>query len=199
MKQATSSWKPINLLLELFLYAIILSSSLFPFQHKVQGSLKTESIVRTKRVCVTRECSDLSRRILQSLDPEADPCHSFYSFSCGGWMERNQPPPGRMVHSVMSLMRDRVDEKLRGKLLHVSIRYYSNFLDIIDLEEVFFNIYWKKVVMPCQVHTIRPRKRIAWFHFRTFHYQQDKIRFRKARPQVSLQSFHDLDFTQDDY
>ena len=54
-------------------------------------------------------------------------------------MERNQPPPGRMVHSVMSLMRDRVDEKLRGKLLHISIKYYSNFLDIIDLEEVFFN------------------------------------------------------------
>ena len=53
-------------------------------------------------------------------------------------MERNQPPPGRMVHSVMSLMRDRVDEKLRGKLLHISIRY-SNFLDIIDLEEVFFS------------------------------------------------------------
>ena len=53
-------------------------------------------------------------------------------------MERNQPPPGRMVHSVMSLMRDRVDEKLRGKLLHISIRYF-NFLDIIDLEEVFFS------------------------------------------------------------
>ena len=62
-------------------------------------------------------------------------------------MERNQPPPGRMVHSVMSLMRDRVDEKLRGKLLHISIKYYSNFLDIIDLEEVFFNIYLKKVVL----------------------------------------------------
>ena len=53
-------------------------------------------------------------------------------------MERNQPPPGRMVHSVMSLMRDRVDEKLRGKSLNISIRFF-NFLDIIDLEEVLFS------------------------------------------------------------
>ena len=74
-------------------------------------------MVRTKTVCVTQECSEMSRRILQSVNPERDPCDSFYEFACGGWMSRNQPPPRRMVHSVMSQMRDNVDRKLRGKFL----------------------------------------------------------------------------------
>ena len=30
-------------------------------------------------------------------------------------MARNQPPPRRMVHSVMSQMRDRVDRELKGE------------------------------------------------------------------------------------
>ena len=42
----------------------------FVFQHKVPGQLRSESIVRTKRVCVSEECSSLSRRILQNIDPE---------------------------------------------------------------------------------------------------------------------------------
>ena len=42
----------------------------FCLQHKVKGSLRSESIVRTKRVCVSAECSALSRRILQNIDPE---------------------------------------------------------------------------------------------------------------------------------
>lgn len=82
-------------------------------EHKLKGSLKSKPIVRTKRVCVSGECSALSRRILQNIDPEQDPCTSFYSFSCGGWMARNPPPPRRMVHSVMSQMRDKIDHKLK--------------------------------------------------------------------------------------
>ena len=30
-------------------------------------------------------------------------------------MARNPPPPRRMVHSVMSEMRDKIDLKLKGK------------------------------------------------------------------------------------
>ena len=40
--------------------------------------MRSESIVRTKRVCVSEECSSLSRRILQNIDPEQVSKKSFY-------------------------------------------------------------------------------------------------------------------------
>lgn len=90
-------------------------------EHKVKGTLRSESIVRTKRVCVSGECSSLSRRILQNIDAAQDPCTSFYSFACGGWMARNPPPPRRMVHSVMSEMRDKIDLKLKDLIERIDV------------------------------------------------------------------------------
>ena len=42
-------------------------------------------------------------------------------------MSRNPPPPRRMVHSVMSEMRDKIDLKLKGKatIMYIFISNYS--------------------------------------------------------------------------
>ncbi len=37
-------------------------------------------------------------------------------------MSRNPPPPRRMVHSVMSEMRDKVDLELKGKKAEFNVR-----------------------------------------------------------------------------
>ena len=59
-----------------------------------------------------------------------DPCTSFYAFSCGGWMSRNPPPPRRMVHSVMSEMRDKIDLKLKGTKIQIEISFYYSIFDV---------------------------------------------------------------------
>eukprot|EP00833_Pecoramyces_ruminatium_P014232 jgi/Orpsp1_1/1188264/evm.model.d7180000063523.1 len=37
--------------------------------------------------CTSKECIEISKRILSNLDTSINPCDDFYEFSCGGWME----------------------------------------------------------------------------------------------------------------
>ncbi len=110
------SGEAVTFLLVSFLsLALSMNTFLSLFQRLQGDSGKTRTVVGTKKVCVTPECNAMSRRILGSIDPHRDPCDSFYAFACGGWMATNQPPPKRLAHSVMTLNRDKVDEKLRGE------------------------------------------------------------------------------------
>ena len=43
-------------------------------------------------------------------------------------MARNPPPPRRMVHSVMSEMRDKIDLKLKGKLIFTVCMGFSLYV-----------------------------------------------------------------------
>jgi len=42
--------------------------------------------------CLTPECQDISKRILNSIDVSVDPCDDFYQFTCGNWMNENEIP-----------------------------------------------------------------------------------------------------------
>ena len=43
-------------------------------------------------------------------------------------MSRNPPPPRRMVHSVMSEMRDKVDLKLKGKQCIIGYKVFATYI-----------------------------------------------------------------------
>ncbi|CAB4068196.1 MME [Lepeophtheirus salmonis] len=98
----------------------------------------------TKKVCISEECTQMSKSMMANLDTHVDPCHSFYQFACGGWMIRNAPPPRRLVHSVMSKRRDEMDLQLRDFILSIEQseadhadkqlrRFYDSCMDVSSI------------------------------------------------------------------
>ncbi|KAM8805099.1 endothelin-converting enzyme 2 [Eudromia elegans] len=56
--------------------------------------------------CLTDACVRVASKILEALDPEADPCQDFYQYSCGGWIKRNPLPNGRSKWSTFNSIWD---------------------------------------------------------------------------------------------
>ncbi|KAL5532721.1 hypothetical protein ACEPAF_4495 [Sanghuangporus sanghuang] len=46
-------------------------------------------------LCTSPECVILSASIIQNLDESQDPCEDFYEFANGGWLSKNEIPPGK--------------------------------------------------------------------------------------------------------
>ncbi|CAN8002648.1 unnamed protein product, partial [Ixodes hexagonus] len=47
------------------------------------------------KVCTTKECDELAKRILDAMDKDKDPCDDFYDFVCAKWASKAKIPPGR--------------------------------------------------------------------------------------------------------
>ena len=45
-----------------------------------------------KNICASAQCVEAAAEILNSLDPEIDPCEDFYGFACNGWIQNNPIP-----------------------------------------------------------------------------------------------------------
>ncbi|VDD80380.1 unnamed protein product [Mesocestoides corti] len=52
--------------------------------------------------CQTMECIGTAHKILSGMNISADPCVDFYSYACGGWIEKHHIPPGTNSWTVFS-------------------------------------------------------------------------------------------------
>ncbi|OUM61163.1 hypothetical protein PIROE2DRAFT_12878 [Piromyces sp. E2] len=79
-------FKSINLICSAIL--LIVSVKSIPVIETIKNAT-IDNIFPTEE-CKTKECYEVSKRVLASLDDSVNPCEDFYQFTCGGWI-KNHP------------------------------------------------------------------------------------------------------------
>ncbi|NWU96320.1 NEP protein, partial [Upupa epops] len=67
-------------------------------------------------VCKTSDCIKSAARILENMDPTAEPCDDFYQYACGGWLKRNVIPETSSRYSNFDILRDELEVVLKDVL-----------------------------------------------------------------------------------
>ncbi|XP_071213815.1 endothelin-converting enzyme-like 1 isoform X2 [Salvelinus alpinus] len=73
--------------------------------HCRQDCQKKRSLVRAARF------------IQANIDPTIQPCQDFYSFACGGWLQRHGIPEDKLSYGIITAIGEHNEEKLRRLLL----------------------------------------------------------------------------------
>lgn len=71
-------------------------------------------------VCKTPECVQAAAEILDFMDKSVDPCHDFYDFSCGTFINNTLLADDRTSIDSFTLVRDKTQEQLY-KLINANI------------------------------------------------------------------------------
>uniref|UniRef100_A0A672V6M8 Membrane metalloendopeptidase like 1 n=1 Tax=Strigops habroptila TaxID=2489341 RepID=A0A672V6M8_STRHB len=70
---------------------------------------------RSPLICTTPGCVTAAARIIQNMDPTADPCKDFYQYACGGWLNRHIIPETSSRYSIFDILRDELEIILKGR------------------------------------------------------------------------------------
>ena len=57
----------------------------------------------------------LAARLMESMDPDIDPCEDFFEYSCGSWNRLNDIPDDRSFYNTFAKLRDIILVQLKGK------------------------------------------------------------------------------------
>ncbi|XP_062901381.1 neprilysin-like [Mobula hypostoma] len=61
---------------------------------------------RKDETCTTPDCVKSAGRLIENMDPTADPCENFYQYACGGWLKKQVIPERSSQHSTFDILRD---------------------------------------------------------------------------------------------
>ncbi|XP_078497054.1 membrane metallo-endopeptidase-like 1 isoform X1 [Lissotriton helveticus] len=113
-KAGRKSWSlaeiGLSVLLLLMTCAVVSLVILYTSSRDSQFSTNSENI------CTTPGCVTAASRIIQNMDPTAEPCKEFYQYACGGWLNRHVIPETSSRYSIFDILRDELEIVLKGVL-----------------------------------------------------------------------------------
>ncbi|KAF9933257.1 hypothetical protein FBU30_006025 [Linnemannia zychae] len=66
----------------------------------------TRGTITNQDVCTTPQCQAIAAGFIHDMDPNVNPCENFEQFTCGGFLEKTQLPPGKLKINPMSIIND---------------------------------------------------------------------------------------------
>lgn len=73
-----------------------------------------EEETETSNVCTTKECYQISKEFLASINKSTDPCDNFYAFACGGWAAKDPVPKFLPGWNRLSMFQLAVQQRIKG-------------------------------------------------------------------------------------
>uniref|UniRef100_A0A663DZY9 Membrane metalloendopeptidase like 1 n=1 Tax=Aquila chrysaetos chrysaetos TaxID=223781 RepID=A0A663DZY9_AQUCH len=86
-----------------------------PVNNSPLPSANNIQVFSFSNICTTPGCVTAAARIIQNMDPTADPCKDFYQYACGGWLNRHVIPETSSRYSIFDILRDELEIILKGR------------------------------------------------------------------------------------
>ena len=78
----------------------------------VLAGSRADQVAGQDKYCFSKECVTAAADILHRMNSSADPCHDFYNFACGGYIENTIIPDDKSRSSMFSELSDQLNEKV---------------------------------------------------------------------------------------
>jgi predicted metalloendopeptidase len=115
-----------------------------------------DKVLKTKDICLTRQCIEVSNRLFDNMKEEADPCEDFNEFACGRFETETIIPDDKGSYGSFSSVAKIVQERGR-KLIEAEIDEKNDF-DAYKKAKIYYKSCMNEVKQ--EKHGVEPVKKI---------------------------------------